>query len=379
VAAAVLLLTGCSTSHVKTTYADQPLVPSKEPVEMEHVTGGPALAPPPGSTPEAFHLPTNHIVNAWIALRKWSDDHHTGPVQRISNGTVPAFALKMPNGLLIIRAYDQVAYWNSMEFHLGFAPQVVNGQPMLHALDFTKNIEPLLHPVKLPERTNRTIVIDAGHGGSNLGTRSVVDGSYEKEFALDWSRRLASILETNGWKVFLTRTSDVDMSLTNRVTFADINKANLFISLHFNAAPSPTDHDEAGIETFCVTPTGMPSTLKRDYEDDTTLVFPNNHFDAENLQYAMQVQRSVLKISGAKDHGVRRARFMTVLRGQNCPAILVEGGYLSNPREARRISDPNYRQKLAEAVAAALVEKVSATPPVAAEHNASSTNDAPKP
>ena len=356
VAAAVLLLTGCSTSHVKTTYADQPLVPSKEPVETEHVTGGPVLAPPPGTTPEAFHLPTNHIVNAWIALRKWSDDHNTGPVQRISNGTVPTFALKMPNGLLIIRAYDQVAYWNSLEFHLGFAPQVVNGQPMLHALDFTKNIEPLLRPVTLPERTNRTIVIDAGHGGSNLGTKSVVDGSYEKEFALDWARRLAAILETNGWKVFLTRTSDVDMSLTNRVTFADINKANLFVSLHFNAAPSPTDHDEAGIETFCTTPTGMPSTLKRDYEDDATLVFPNNHFDAENLQYAMQVQRSVLKISGAKDHGVRRARFMTVLRGQNCPAILVEGGYLSNPREARRIADPNYRQKLAEAVAKALIE-----------------------
>jgi N-acetylmuramoyl-L-alanine amidase len=70
------------------------------------------------------------------------------------------------------------------------------------------------------------------------------------------------------------------------------------------------------------------------------------------------VQRSLLKISGAKDHGVRRARFMTVIRGQNCPAILVEGGYMSNPREARRIADPSYRQKLAEAVAKALTEPV---------------------
>lgn len=360
--AAVLVLTGCSTSHVKTTYADQPMVPSKEPVkepvETEHVTEGPALAPPPGGAPEAFHLPANRLVNGWIPLRQWSEDHHAGSVQRLSSGTVPTFALKAPNGLLILRAYDQVAYWNGMEFHLGFAPQVVNGQPLLHALDFTKNIEPLMHPLALPDRTNRLIVIDAGHGGSNLGTKSVVDGSYEKEFSLDWARRLAAILETNGWKVLLTRTSDVDMSLTNRVMFADSNKANLFVSLHFNAAPSPTDHDEAGIETFCVTPTGMPSTLKRDWEDDATLVFPNNRFDAQNLQYAIQVQRSLLKISGAKDHGVRRARFMTVIRGQNCPAILVEGGYLSNPREARRIADPSYRQKLAEAVAKALVEPV---------------------
>jgi N-acetylmuramoyl-L-alanine amidase len=68
----------------------------------------------------------------------------------------------------------------------------------------------------------------------------------------------------------------------------------------------------------------------------------------------MRIQRTLLKVTGAKDHGVRRARFMTVLRGQNRPAVLVEGGYLSNPREARRIADPAYRQKLAEAVAAAL-------------------------
>ena len=380
--AAILVLAGCSTSHVKTTYADQAVIPLKEPVkepvETEHITEGPTLAPPPGSMPEAFHLPTNRIVNAWIPLRKWSEDHNIGPVQRLSSGTVPTFALKATNGLLIIRAYDQVAYWNSMELHLGFAPQVVNGQPMLHALDFTKNIEPLLHPLALPDRTNRIIVIDAGHGGSNLGTKSVADGSYEKEFSLDWARRLAPLLETNGWKVLLTRTSDVDMSLTNRVTFTDMNKATLFVSLHFNAAPSLTDHDEAGIETFCVTPTGMPSTLKR-YEDDPTLVFPNNRFDPENLQYAMQVQHSLLKISGAKDHGVRRARFMTVLRGQNCPAILVEGGYMSNPREARRIADPGYRQKLAEAVAAALTEKVANLPAQTAENNTSPTNGVPKP
>jgi N-acetylmuramoyl-L-alanine amidase len=54
------------------------------------------------------------------------------------------------------------------------------------------------------------------------------------------------------------------------------------------------------------------------------------------------------------DRGVRRARYQTVLPGQNRPAVLIEGGYLSNPREARRIADPQYRQKLAEAVARAL-------------------------
>jgi N-acetylmuramoyl-L-alanine amidase len=337
-------------------YADQPL-PAKEAIETEHITETPALAPPPGTTPEILHPPTNHQVNAWIPLRRWSEEHKIGPVQRLTSGTVPTFAVKAGNGLLIVRAYDLVAYWNSMEIHLGFAPQIANGQPVIHSLDFAKNIEPLLQPFALPARTNRIIVIDPGHGGSNLGTKSVSDGSYEKGFALDWAKRLAAILETNGWKVLLTRTTDVDMTLTNRVTFSDMNKADLFVSLHFNAAPSPVDHEEAGIETFCVTPTGMPSTLKREYEDDATLIFPNNRFDTQNLQYAVQIQRSLLKISGARDHGIRHARFMTVLRGQNCPAVLVEGGYLSNPREAKRVADPAYRQKLAEAVAAAIVEK----------------------
>ena len=361
-AGALVLLTGCSSARrgITPDYAEQPPVSAAPQIETEHITDLPALAPPPGAASEAAHAPANHIVNGWIPFERWSEEHKAGPVQRLSGGNVPTFALKASNGLLIFRAYSEVGYWNSMEFHLGFAPQVVNGQPVLNSLDLVKNIEPLLRPLVLPARTNRVIVIDPGHGGSNLGTRSVLDGSFEKEFTLDWAKRLAPILETNGWKVFLTRTSDVDLSLTNRVNYSDACKADLFISLHFNAAPSPTDHDEGGIETFCVTPTGMPSTLKRDYEDDATLVFPNNRFDAENLQYAVQVQRSLLKISGARDHGVRRARFMTVLRGQNCPAILVEGGYLSNPREARRIAEPAYRQKLAEAVASALIEKSAA-------------------
>jgi N-acetylmuramoyl-L-alanine amidase len=390
-AAALVVVTGCSSASRRANtpdYDERVPVDTKAPIEIEHISETPHLAPPPGTVSETNRQPANHLVNGWIPLRKWSDDHKAGPVQQLSSGTVPTFALKAANGLLIIRAYTLVAFWNGMEFHLGFAPQMLNGQPVIHALDFAKNIEPLLRPLALPEKSNRLIVIDAGHGGSNLGTKSVLNGAYEKEFALDWARRLAPILETNGWRVLLTRNSDVDLSLSNRVTFADANKANLFVSLHFNAAPSPSDHDESGVETFCVTPVGMPSTLKREYEDDTTLTFPNNRFDSENFQYAVQVQRAVLKMTGARDHGVRRARFMTVLRGQNCPAVLVEGGYLSNPREAKRIADPAYRQKLAEAVASALVERpalhppsqssgATNSPPSAAEPKTTPTNSVP--
>ena len=92
----------------------------------------------------------------------------------------------------------------------------------------------------------------------------------------------------------------------------------------------------------------------RDFPDDATQAWPNNTSDAANLRLALHVHRRVLAATGAADRGVKRARFMGVLRGQNRPAILIEGGYLSNPAEARKIATPAYRQKLAEAVAAAL-------------------------
>jgi N-acetylmuramoyl-L-alanine amidase len=326
-------------------------------MDSEHITESQPLAPPPGTAQPIPAVPTNHIAATWVSLKQWAAQNNIGPVQRISAGDQPTFALRAPRGLFIVRANDQVAYWNSIELHLGFAPRLITNQLFIQGLDISKNIEPLLHPLALPANTNRVIVIDPGHGGANFGTTNILGGSHEKQFTLDWAKRLAPILATNGWKVYLTRTNDTDIPLGDRVSFADACKADVFISLHFNAPASANDHEEAGIETFCVTPNGMPSTLKREFEDNPALVYPNNRFDAENLRYAMQVQRSILKVTAAHDRGVWRARFMGVLRGQNRPAILVEGGFLSNPREARHIQDPAYRQKLAEAVALALIEK----------------------
>jgi N-acetylmuramoyl-L-alanine amidase len=232
----------------------------------------------------------------------------------------------------------------------------MGGQPHVHNLDLKKTLQPLMHSSPAASiSTNLTVVIDPGHGGADSGTASVLGYHYEKDFTLDWARRLGSLLASNGWRVFLTRTTDTDLSLSNRIAFAEARRAGVFVSLHFNSA-APNDQ-QAGLETYCLTPTGMPSTVTRGYGDDTTQAFPNNAFDTQNLQFALRVHRALLQVNGKRDRGVRRARFLGVLRGQRCPAILVEGGYLSNPQEARRIADPDYRQKLAEAVAQALADK----------------------
>jgi N-acetylmuramoyl-L-alanine amidase len=169
---------------------------------------------------------------------------------------------------------------------------------------------------------------------------------------LDWGKRLAPLLESNGWQVFLTRTDDVYVANSNRPVFAEAHHADLFISLHFNSGgPDERAH---GLETYCLTPTGMSSTLVRGYNDFWSENFFNNAFDAENLQLAVRLHTAVLRATAMEDRGVARARFIEVLRGQKCPAILIEGGYLSNPHEAKLIESPEFRQKLAVAVANAL-------------------------
>jgi N-acetylmuramoyl-L-alanine amidase len=136
------------------------------------------------------------------------------------------------------------------------------------------------------------------------------------------------------------------------VNIAEQAGADLFLSLHFNSGLA--NQELEGLETYCLTPVGLPSNLVRSYEDDVKQFYPNNAFDEENFQVAFQLHSVLVRSLNVPDRGVRHARFMAVLRGQSRPAVLIEAGYLSNPREATRIASPEYRQLLAEAVAKAL-------------------------
>ena len=315
--------------------------------------------PPGGYKTNAFPVPlvrTNPPpaapVTTWTSLNRWAAERRIGAPHRLSDLPVTTYAIGSANGALVLEIGGLTATWNGVEIYLGFEPQFIDDQVFVHGLDLQKNLGPLLCEPAPSSGPDRVIVIDPGHGGIQSGARSVRSGHFEKEFTLDWASRLAGLLATNGWKVFLTRTNDTDVSLSNRVAFAEAHHADLFISLHFNShAP---DEREAGLETYCLTPAGMPSTVTRGYADPLARVFPNNGFDARNLQWAVHLHRALLQATGLEDRGVRRARFIGVLRGQHRPAVLIEGGYLSNPREAKLIESPEFRQTLAEAVANAL-------------------------
>lgn len=361
----LVILAGCATPTPQPTPPDVDLSPGEPAVATKppptalvpaHAVPKPAAvsAPAHAAVPSLSALPDHFGPNeTWVPLERWCQSYGFGVPRRISSEEGPAYAFSMTNGTMVLRIGSQLASWRGVDYHLGFAPRLVDGRPFVHALDIRKNLLPLLETA-MPLDGNHLIVIDPGHGGTDAGASNVVNGHYEKEFTLDLARRLQAALAASGWNSLLTRTSDVTMSLPSRVAFAEQHKAALFISLHFNSAYP--DRQESGLETYCLTPRGMQSTLTRGFADNAALTFPNNQFDVENVQFAACVQRELLKVNGHLDRGVRRARFLGVLREQNRPALLVECGFLSNPTEARKIADPTYREKVAEGIARALTE-----------------------
>ena len=293
-------------------------------------------------------------VFTWTSLNRWTAEAKIGLPRLLTKSPLTTYAINSGKGRMVLAIGSREATWNGATLHLGFAPEIIDGEVFVHGLDLQKNLEPLLCEPPTVFGTNRVIVIDPGHGGVNGGTISVLDKPAGKGVHARLGAADQALLETNGWQVFLTRTNDADIALSNRVTLAESHHADLFISLHFNSAAP--DKKQNGLETYCLTPTGMPSTLTRGFADLLFENLPNNNFDAQNLQLAVLLHKTILHASGEEDRGVRRARFIGVLRGQKRPAILIEGGFLSNPREAERIANPEFRQKLAEAVANALMQ-----------------------
>jgi len=310
--------------------------------------------PPTNPPPPATNVikPRVAPVYTWTSLKRWAAEQKINPPLLLSKSPMFMYSISSGKGVMLLAIGSREATWNGVTLHLGYAPEFIDGEVFVHGLDLQKSLEPFLCETPPAFGTNRVVVIDPGHGGINAGTSSVNDHRPEKEFTLDWARRLQPLLEQEGWQVFLTRTNDVDVALSNRVTVAESRHADLFVSLHFNSlAP---DSKPVGLATFCLTPMGMPSTVTRGYPDILFQGFPNNNYDTQNVQMAEHLQRALLHATGMEDRGVNRARFIGVLRGQHRPSVLIEAGFLSNPHEAKRIEDPNFRQKLAEAVATAL-------------------------
>ncbi len=214
----------------------------------------------------------------------------------------------------------------------------------LSQLDLDHTIYPLLHPPRSSAKIRR-ICLDPGHGGKDPGSRF---GSQEEQrYTLALAYELKDQLTRAGFKVTLTRAGDTFVDLPVRPAVARKARADLFLSLHFNATDGPRS-EARGTEVFCLTPAGASSTAAGS-DGPTTGTLTGNRNDAKNLLLAWQVQKALLRALGTEDRGVRRGR-LAVLRDATMPAILIEAGFLSHPVEGQKIIGTAYRREIAAAI-----------------------------
>jgi len=182
---------------------------------------------------------------------------------------------------------------------------------------------------------SRTVVIDAGHGGYDRGG---VPGQRisEKDKTLDVAQRLRRILTANGYRVIMTRDSDVFVTLGARVAIANSNPNAIFVSIHFNCAPRSSAN---GIETY--------------------------YYRSDSASLAASIHRNVVSGAPSENRGIRRRGFY-VLRRTAIPSVLVECGFLTNPTEGNLALTGDYRQKLAEQIARGIRREPATSRPLTA-------------
>jgi N-acetylmuramoyl-L-alanine amidase len=263
-------------------------------------------------------------------------------------------------------ADDRDARIDGLRVFLGDPTVTRNGELYLGKTDCDLRLAPCLRPdwEGPPPGRLRVIAIDPGHGGGDHGTSNPRLGLMEKTFTLDVGLRLRRLLEAAGYAVVMTRTTDSRLAndqkvdLAMRGEFANLQHADLFISIHFNSAePDTRTH---GTEIFSFAPARQRSSdswqrREDDSEPDHEHPGPSpaNRNDPWNTLFAHTVHRELLSALGTEDRGEKIAHF-GVLRLLHCPGILVESAFLSNDAEAERVATPAFRQRIAEAMCAGI-------------------------
>jgi N-acetylmuramoyl-L-alanine amidase len=207
------------------------------------------------------------------------------------------------------------------------------------------------------------IVIDAGHGGHDSGTIGV-DGIEEKDVVLDVALRLGKLLHDRlGAEIIYTRSDDTFVPLETRTAIANKAQADLFLSIHANSSP---DESARGVETYYLNFTSDPTALdvaaRENAVSDQSIHQLSDLVKkialkdkiAESREFASDVEGSLYAglqrgNAGLKDRGVKKAPFV-VLIGANMPSILAEISFVTNPKDAAELQQPEYRERVAESL-----------------------------
>jgi N-acetylmuramoyl-L-alanine amidase len=210
----------------------------------------------------------------------------------------------------------------------------------------------------------RTIVIDPGHGGEEVGAKGP-GGTLEKDVTLSIARKLrAAIVNAMGYQVFLTRDRDEDVSLDERTATANNYKADLFISIHANASRS---HGVSGAEVYFLSYQASDEESRRVAMTEGSAISPLTQeaapselnlilwdmAQAEHLEessaLASRLQEELASATGSAGRGVKQAPFR-VLVGAAMPAALIEVAFISNPQEEKLLASDTYQGKVVAAI-----------------------------
>ncbi len=215
-------------------------------------------------------------------------------------------------------------------------------------------------------------VVDPGHGGDQHGAVAP-DGRTEKDVALQIARRVAKRLERQGGRVILTRTGDISVPLANRAAIATAERADLFLSVHLNSMPTRAKRQRTeGVETYFLSADATDASAKAvAARENADRIAGEPEFDpadpvsgilddlqstdalAASSRLAYAIHDKLVTGCDAEDRGVKQAPFY-VLAGARMPAVLVEVGFISHPRESRRLESAAYQERVARAIADAV-------------------------
>ena len=239
-----------------------------------------------------------------------------------------------------LKPEHQDFYVNNYRYVLSHPVRRDGSDLMISSVDMRKLVDPVLRPRYSPKAKLRTVVIDPGHGGHDAGAVSSI--AKEKDLNLAVARKLRKLLQQRGYRVVMTRDGDYFLTLQQRVDIANRIPDSIFVSIHHNSGRRAA----SGIETFTLAPHGTTSPFARSRRYDD---LAGNNQDSENIALATAVHSRAIRSSGAIDRGIQRARF-SVLCTIRRPAILFEGGFVSNPTECSKMATGSYQNLLADSI-----------------------------
>ena len=262
------------------------------------------------------------------------------------------YTLSGSGGTVVVKGDSRQALINGVRHWLSYPTRTRGATAMVSRVDVERTIKPALQPLSVKGfRPVTTVVLDPGHGGHDRGARS--NYGYEKDFALDVTSRVRKKLEKAGVKVVQTRLGDTFIPLEDRPAMARKYPNPIFVSIHFNSAESNSAAN--GLEVFAISPLGAPPSGQARPQVRDRMRERGHALEPVNFVLANTILHSLMGKTTSFDRGVKRARFV-VLKEAAVPAVLIEGGFLTNAAEAARIAQPAWREAYADAIVSGILE-----------------------